>query len=76
MVEKIRAPRLFRAHSWKRLETAKTGLETLIALLKEDKPAVLVDPVTGAEFTLPTDSTVVKGLKVAKLKPIRWKKQS
>ena len=31
------------------LETAKTSLETLIALLKEDKPAVFVDPATGVE---------------------------
>ena len=34
------------------LETAKTGLETLIALLKEDKPAVFVDPVDWSRSSI------------------------
>ena len=50
------------------LGTAKTGLETLIALLKEDKPAVFVDPATGVEVQFSNiEPTVVKGLKVAKV---------
>ena len=41
-LRKIKTPKAHEA-----LATAKAGLETLIALLKEDKPAVFVDPVTG-----------------------------
>ena len=50
------------------LATAKTGLETLIALLKEDKPAVFVDPATGVEVQFSNlEPTAIKGLKVAKV---------
>ena len=49
------------------LEIAKTGLETLIALLKEDKPAVFVDPATGVEVQFSNlEPTVVKGPKSRK----------
>jgi len=58
------------------LETAKTGLETLIALLKEDKPAVFVDPATGVEVQFSNlEPTVVKGLKVAKVEANQAEKE-
>ena len=58
------------------LETAKTGLETLIALLKEDKPAVFVDPATGVEVQFSNlEPTVVKGLKVAKVEANQTEKE-
>ena len=58
------------------LETAKTGLETLIALLKEDKPAVFVDPATGVEVQFSNlEPTVVKGLKVAKVEANQVEKE-
>ena len=47
------------------LETAKTSLQALIALLKEDKPAVFVDSATGVEVQFSNkETTPVKGLKV------------
>ena len=58
------------------LATAKTGLETLIALLKEDKPAVFVDPATGVEVQFSNlEPTVVKGLKVAKVEANQAEKE-
>jgi len=58
------------------LGTAKTGLETLIALLKEDKPAVFVDPATGVEVQFSNlEPTVVKGLKVAKVEANQAEKE-
>ena len=58
------------------LGTAKTGLETLIALLKEDKPAVFVDPATGVEVQFSNlEPTVVKGLKVAKVEANQTEKE-
>ena len=58
------------------LATAKTGLETLIALLKEDKPAVFVDPVTGVEVQFSNlEPTAVKGLKVAKVEANQAEKE-
>lgn len=58
------------------LETAKTGLETLIALLKEDKPAVFVDSATGVEVQFSNlEPTVVKGLKVAKVEANQVEKE-
>ena len=58
------------------LETAKTGLETLIALQKEDKPAVFVDPATGVEVQFSNlEPTVVKGLKVAKVEANQAEKE-
>ena len=56
--------------------TAKTGLETLIALLKEDKPAVFVDPVTGVEVQFSNlETTAIKGLKVAKVEANQAEKE-
>ena len=56
--------------------TAKTGLETLIALLKEDKPAVFVDPVTGVEVQFSNlEPTAIKGLKVAKVEANQAEKE-
>ena len=47
------------------LETAKTSLQALIALLKEDKPTVFVDSATGVEVQFSNkETTPVKGLKV------------
>ena len=58
------------------LETAKTGLETLIALLKEDKPAVFVDPATGVEVQFSNlEPTAIKGLKVAKVEANQAEKE-
>ncbi|MFQ6595724.1 endo-beta-N-acetylglucosaminidase, partial [Streptococcus sp. IMAU11618] len=58
------------------LATAKTGLETLIALLKEDKPAVFVDPATGVEVQFSNlEPTAIKGLKVAKVEANQAEKE-
>ena len=58
------------------LATAKTGLETLIALLKEDKPAVFVDPVTGVEVQFSNlEPTAIKGLRVAKVEANQAEKE-
>ena len=58
------------------LATAKTGLETLIALLKEDKPAVFVDSATGVEVQFSNlEPTAIKGLKVAKVEANQAEKE-
>ena len=48
----------------------------MIALLKEDKPAVFVDPATGVEVQFSNlEPTVVKGLKVAKVEAKQAEKE-
>ena len=48
----------------------------MIALLKEDKPAVFVDPATGVEVQFSNlEPTVVKGLKVAKVEANQAEKE-
>lgn len=58
------------------LETAKTSLQALIALLKEDKPAVFVDSATGVEVQFSNkETTPVKGLKVGVVEAMLRKKK-
>ena len=48
----------------------------MIALLKEDKPAVFVDPVTGVEVQFSNlEPTAIKGLKVAKVEDNQAEKE-
>ncbi len=49
------------------LETAKTGLETLIALLKEDKPAVFRNPATESRSILQLRANCCQRTKVVKV---------
>ena len=50
------------------LATAKQSLKDLVALLKEDKPAVFSDSKTGVEVHFSNkENTVIKGLKVERV---------
>ena len=50
------------------LATAKQSLKDLVALLKEDKPAVFSDSKTGVEVHFSNkEKTVIKGLKVERV---------
>ena len=52
----------------KELATAKQSLKDLVALLKEDKPAVFSDSKTGVEVHFSNkEKTVIKGLKVERV---------
>ena len=49
------------------LATAKQSLKDLIALLKEDKPAVFSDSKTGVEVHFSNKEKTIKGLKVERV---------